>query len=159
MELDRQPRKRISQVIPMIVIHPFAKKLQNGKENPKNYPYWKKLIALIDEPIVQVGITGEKQLVPDFRQNLPIAELKGLIAECRTWIAVDSFFQHLAWAERKQGIVLWSVSDPNIFGHPENINLLKDRSYLASNQFLWWDFTPHNSEAFVKPEEVIYHLG
>lgn len=143
----------------MIVIHPFAKPLQNGGVNPKNYPYWKELFALIDEPIIQVGVEGEEQLVSDFRQNLPIAELKALIAECRTWVAVDSFFQHLAWAEGKQGIVLWSVSDPNIFGHKENINLLKDRSYLATNQFLWWDYTPHNLESFVKPEEVIYHLG
>ena len=143
----------------MIVIHPFAKPLQNGKVNPKNYPYWKELLALIDEPVIQVGVQGEEQLVPDFRKNLSIAELKELITECRTWVGVDSFFQHLAWSEGKQGIVLWSVSDPNIFGHPENINLLKDRSYLASNQFLWWDYTPHNPEAFVKLEEVIYHLG
>lgn len=143
----------------MIVIHPFAKPLQNGKVNPKNYPYWKELLALIDEPVIQVGVQGEEQLVPDFRKNLSIAELKELITECRTWVGVDSFFQHLAWSEGKQGIVLWSVSDPNIFGHPENINLLNNKSYLASNQFLWWDYTSHNPEAFVKPEEVIYHLG
>lgn len=143
----------------MIVIHPFAKPLQNGRVNPKNYPYWQELIVLINEPIVQVGVEGEQQLVPDFRKGLSIQELKGLIAECRTWIAVDSFFQHLAWSVGKPGIVLWSVSDPIIFGHPENVNLLKDRKHLADNQFLWWDYTPHNSEAFVKPEEVIYHLG
>lgn len=143
----------------MIVIHPFAKPLQNGRVNPKNYPYWQELIALINEPIVQVGVEGEQQLVPDFRKGLSIQELKGLIAECRTWIAVDSFFQHLAWSVGKPGIVLWSVSDPIIFGHPENVNLLKDRKHLADNQFLWWDYTPHNSETFVKPEEVIYHLG
>jgi len=143
----------------MIVIHPFAKPLHNGKTNPKNYPYWKELIALIDEPIVQVGVEGEEELVPDFRKNLSISDLKQLISECRTWVGVDSFFQHLAWSVGKKGIVLWSVSDPNIFGHPENLNLLKDRKYLAANQFLWWDYTPYNKEAFVKPEEVIYHLG
>jgi ADP-heptose:LPS heptosyltransferase len=142
----------------MIIIHPFAKPLKNGKVNPKNYPYWKELISKIDEPIVQVGVTGEEQLVKDFRQNLSIEELEALIAECRTWIAVDSFFQHLAWRAGKKGIVLWSVSDPNIFGHPENINLLKDRVNLASNQFLWWEFTEHDENKFVKPAEVINHL-
>jgi ADP-heptose:LPS heptosyltransferase len=142
----------------MIIIHPFAKKLQNGKENPKNYPYWKELIALIDEPIIQVGIKGEKQLVPDFRKDLTTNELRTLIKECRIWIGVDSFIQHLAWFEKKQGIVLWSVSDPNIFGHKENINLLKDRVYLAKNQFLWWDFTEYNEEAFIKPDEVLKFL-
>jgi len=142
----------------MILIHPYAKKLMNGKENPKNYPYWKELIALIDEPIIQVGIEGEEPLVHEFLKNLPIARLRELIAECRIWIGVDSFFQHLAWDCKKQGIVLWSVSDPLIYGHPENINLLKSRNYLADNQFLWWDFTKYNPDAFVKPEEVLKYL-
>jgi len=142
----------------MILISPYSKKLVNGKQNPKNYPYWKELIKLIDEPIIQVGIDGEEQLVPEFCKNLPIARLKELIAECRTWIGCDSFFQHLAWDCKKPGIVLWSVSDPLIYGHSENINLLKSRDYLATNQFLWWDFTEYNLDAFVLPEEVVKFL-
>jgi ADP-heptose:LPS heptosyltransferase len=142
----------------MILISPYSKKLVNGNRNPKNYPYWKELIALIDEPIVQVGIDGEEQLVDDFRKNLSLNELGKLIDDCRTWISCDSFVQHFGWSRGKKGIVLWSVSDPNIYGHPENINLLKDRSYLAKNQFLWWDFVEYNPDAFVSPEEVIYNL-
>lgn len=139
----------------MIIIHPFAKKLINGGENPKNYPYWKELISKINEPIIQIGVEGEEQLVDDFRKNLSIAELTKLLAQCKTWIGVDSFFQHLAWHSGVKGIVLWSVSDPLIFGHPENINLLKSRAHLATNQFLWWDATPHDPSRFVKPEMVI----
>ena len=142
----------------MIIIAPFAKELRNGKENPKNYPYWEELISLIKEPIVQVGIEGEKQLVPDFRKNLSILELRQLIQECRTWVGIDSFFQHLAWDENKKGILLWGPSDPNIFGHPENINLLKDRKYLVPNQFLWWEATEHQAERFVTPIEVFNYL-
>lgn len=142
----------------MIIIHPYAKPLQSGKQNPKNYPYWQELIALINESIVQIGVIGEQQLVPDFRTNLPVIELRRLIKECRTYIAVDSFFQHLAWSEQKQGIVLWSVSDPRIFGHDCNINLLQNRDYLSANQFLWWDATEYNIDAFMKPQEVIKFL-
>jgi ADP-heptose:LPS heptosyltransferase len=146
----------------MILISPYAKALNNGNTNPKNYPYWEELIAWIQInvgfDIVQVGIEGEKQLVNDFRKNLPIKELKTLIQECDIWIGCDSFFQHLAWTMKKKGIVLWSVSDPNIFGHPENINLLKDRSYLVQKQFLWWEFVAHNPEAFVKPLEVVKYI-
>lgn len=138
----------------MILISPFSRKLLNGKQNPKNYPYWELLVKLVSEPIVQVGLEGEKQLVPDFRTNLSIEELRQLVKECRTWISCDSFLQHLGWDEGKPGIVLWSVSDPNIFGHPENINLLKDRKYLSPNQFFWWDHIEHNPEAFVAPEVV-----
>ena len=142
----------------MIIISPYAQKLKNGKTNPKNYPYWRELIAQINEPIIQVGVEGEKQLVDNFVKNRHIDELCTLLKDCRTWIGVDSFFQHLAWREGKQGIVLWGPSDPLIFGHPENINLLKDRKYLAPNQFLWWEQTEHLAERFVDPSEVLKHL-
>jgi len=142
----------------MILISPYSKPLQNGKRNPKNYPYWKELLSLISEEVVQVGVDGEEQITQQFLKNLPVARLRELIAECRIWIGCDSFFQHLAWDCGKPGVVLWSVSDPLIFGHPENINLLKSRNYLAQNQFLWWDFTEYNPDAFVKPEEVIKFL-
>jgi len=159
MEVERQLRVSFSEDVRMIIISPFSKKLINGKRNPKNYPYWKELIELIDEPIIQVGVEGEEQLVKDFRKNLPVSELRKLLQECRTWVSCDSFFQHLGWDEGKQGIVLWSVSDPLIFGHPENINLLKDRSNLVENQFLWWEFVEHKSDRFVKPKEVLAHLN
>lgn len=142
----------------MIIISPYSKALKSGKPNAKNYPYWKELIRLIKEPIVQVGIESEEQLVDDFRKNLSLKELETLVNECRTWISCDSFFQHFAWDKKKYGIVLWSVSDPLIFGHTENINLLKDRKNLVSNQFLWWEDTEHDPDKFVQPEEVLKYL-
>lgn len=142
----------------MIVIAPYAKPLHSGKQNPKNYPFWKELLVMIDEPVVQVGTANEEQLVDDFRPDLSVEQLRALIHECRIWIACDSFFQHLAWAEGKRGIVLWSVSDPNIYGHTENINLLKGREYLAENQFLWWENYDNNPDAFVIPQDVQVHL-
>jgi ADP-heptose:LPS heptosyltransferase len=144
----------------MIIIAPYAQKLRTGKENPKNYPFWEVLVQEMRkiEHVVQVGVEGEKQLVPDFRKNLPIADLRRLIQECRTWVGVDSFFQHLAWDEGKPGIVLWGPSDPLIWGHPENTNLLKDRSHLVENQFIWWEATEHRNDRFVKPSEVLKHL-
>jgi ADP-heptose:LPS heptosyltransferase len=144
----------------MIIISPYSKKLRTEKpqENPKNYPYWKELISLIDRPIVQVGVEGEEQLVPDFRKNLSIPELSTLIMECQTWIGVDSFFQHLCWDLGKPGIVLWGQSDPLIFGHPENTNLLVDRKYLREKQFWWWEQCEYKKECFVSPKEVVKFL-
>jgi hypothetical protein len=46
-----------------------------------------------------------------------------------------------------------------IFGHPENINLLKDRNNLVENQFLWWENTEHDANKFVSPEIVIESLN
>ena len=142
----------------MIIISPYAKKLRTEGINPKNYPWWPELIELIKEPIVQVGVEGEEPLVKDFRANLSIPELYALIEKCRTWISVDSFFQHLAWDAGKPGIVLFGQSDPLIFGHPENINLLKDRKYLREQQFWWWEQCEYKEDAFVRPEEVIKYL-
>jgi ADP-heptose:LPS heptosyltransferase len=142
----------------MIIIAPYAQKLRNGQNNPKNYPWWKQLIKMIDEPIIQVGVDGEEQLVDDFRKNLSLEELKPFVYDCRTWISVDSFFQHYAWDIGKPGIVLWGQSDPLIFGHPENTNLLKDRKYLREKQFWLWEQCDYNTEAFVKPEEIIKYL-
>ena len=155
MELDWHFGRCIQEDVFMIIISPYSKKLMNGKENPKNYPYWAELLAMIDEPIIQIGVEGEQRLVRDFRTNLPLNDLRGLLKECRTWIGVDSFFQHLAWIEGKKGIVLWSVSDPLIFGHWENVNLLKDRKNLSPTQFLWWEDQPYNNDAFMDPKEVI----
>ena len=142
----------------MIIISPYSKPLRNGLENPKNYPYWEELITQIKEPIVQVGVDEEKQLVEDFRKNLTIPELRTLIGECRTWISVDSFFQHLAWDCGKPGIVIFGQSDPQIFGHPENINILKHRFYLREQQFWWWEQCEYRKDAFVKPAEVLKYL-
>jgi ADP-heptose:LPS heptosyltransferase len=145
----------------MIIIAPYAQKLRNGKENPKNYAHWEELVYELQKSmhVVQVGVEGEKQLAPDFRTNLPIPALRELLWQCDTWIGVDSFFQHLAWDEGVSGIVLWGPSDPLIYGHPENINLLKDRKYLAPNQFLWWEQTEYLAERFVEPQEVMKHLN
>jgi ADP-heptose:LPS heptosyltransferase len=144
----------------MIIIAPYAQKLRTGKENPKNYPYWELLVEELQKTmhVVQVGVAGEKQLVPDFQTNLPISSLRELLWRCKTWISVDSFFQHLGWDEGIKGIVLWGPSDPLIYGHPENINLLKGRKHLAKNQFLWWEATEHKNERFLKPSEVLEYL-
>ena len=138
----------------MIIIAPYAKRMPNGQENPKNYPYWPELIKMIEEPIIQIGVEGETQLVPDFRKNLSMDQLGELVKECRTWIGVDSFFQHLCWDQGKPGVVIFSQSDPNIFGHKENINVLKDRKYLRQQQFWLWTQAEYLIEAYVSPEEV-----
>lgn len=142
----------------MIIISPYAKFMRNGKQHPKNYPYWDKVIEKIKEPIIQVGIEGETQLVEDFRKNLSLNELAKLVNECKTWIGCDSFFQHFCWDLNKPGIVIFSQSDPNIFGHKENINLLKDRKYLREKQFWWWEQTDFIKEAFVEPDVVLNEL-
>jgi ADP-heptose:LPS heptosyltransferase len=143
----------------MIIISPYAKFMRNGQKHPKNYPFWQEVINHIAEPIVQVGIEGEQPIVSDFRKNLPLSELAELVKSCNTWISCDSFFQHFCWDLGKPGIVIFSQSDPNIFGHPENVNILKDRKYLREKQFWIWEQAEYNDEAFVHPQVILHSLA
>jgi ADP-heptose:LPS heptosyltransferase len=78
-----------------------------------------------------------------------------LINKCNVWIAVDNFFQHLAFMGGKRGIVIFSQSDPEIFGHKENVNLLKGRQYLRERQFDIWETSEYKEEVFVTSIDVI----
>jgi ADP-heptose:LPS heptosyltransferase len=142
----------------MIIISPYSKFMRNGQKHPKNYPYWEEVLKHIKEPVVQVGISGETQMVSDFRQNLPLPELAKLVNESKTWMSCDSFFQHFCWDLGKPGIVVFGQSDPNIFGHPENINLLQDRKYLREKQFWIWEQAEFIEDAFVNPDVIIEAL-
>jgi ADP-heptose:LPS heptosyltransferase len=141
----------------MILISPFSNTLRNGKKNPKNYPvdYWKKLISIIgDKNVVQIGAIGEERLATDCRFGLPFNVIKELIDKCDFFISVDTFLPHMANHYGKHGIVIFSQSDPKIFGYPENINLLNDKKHLRTNQFWIWEQCNYKENAFVKPEVV-----
>lgn len=144
-----------------ILIFPWARGMRNEKQHPKNYPFWKELIALLQSEghhVIQTGVNDEEKIVDDVRQGLSLSELKALILECDAWIGIDSFGQHYCWDLGKKGIVLFGQSDPDIFGHPENINLLKDRKYLREKQFWLWEQCDANDEAFVSPDIVVEAL-
>jgi ADP-heptose:LPS heptosyltransferase len=141
-----------------IIISPYSRGMRNGKLNPKNFPYWKEVINLLIQnghEVIQVGVEGEEGLVSDFRKGLSLDKLKELINECDTWISVDNFFNHLANHTSKIGIVIFGMSDPKIYGYPQNINLLKDRKYLREKQYDIWECCEFDENVFVKPEAVL----
>ena len=144
--------------MPKIIISPYSRKLRNGKPNPKNYPWWPELIKLLREKnnyVVQVGVKGEKEFeVDEVQFSKPLAELITLLNECDNWISVDNFFQHLAYVHNKPGIVIFGQSDPNIFGHKENTNILKDRNYLRALPFDIWERIEQTDECFVEPKII-----
>lgn len=141
-----------------ILIFPWARGMRNGKPHPKNYPFWSELIEKLQasgHEIIQTGYPGEPPLVKDVRPGLNLTELAVLIKSVDTWIGIDSFGPHYCWDLGVPGIVLFGQSDPVIFGHPENINLLKDRKYLRERQFWLWEQAEANDDAWVTPDEVI----
>lgn len=146
-----------------IVIAPYSAQLVS-RLNAKNYPWWERLVELLNREgyeVVQIGVSGEDRIegVGLFVTNWPFAKIKDLINQSATWISVDSWLPHFCHCERlKAGIVLWGPSDPRIFGYRENVNLLRDRSYLRHFQYAPWDEVEFNANAFVYAENVLPHV-
>ena len=126
-----------------------TKPLRNGKRNPKDYPYWEELKTLL---------TSNNYEVLDLDYELPIPELRKLLLSTNIIIGVDSFIQHYCWSIKKPCIVLFGKSDPLIFGHKENVNILKDRMYLRVNQFDTWENESYNEEVFTKADQVFKEI-
>ena len=145
-----------------ILISPYSKYLRNGAVNPKNYPYWEELVSKLKNrghEIIQIGVANEKKLVEDCRFNMTLPQLEDLLKECDLFISVDNFIPHMAhYIGAGQGIVLFGQSDPNIFGYPENINLLRDRKHLREKQFDMWEAVGFNPDVFVYPDIVMSNL-
>lgn len=142
-----------------IIISPYSKQLR-GKDtpHPKNYPFWPELIQLLkDHEVIQIGVKGEVELVDTCKFNLTTPELIKLTSDMDCFISVENFFPHFVnynFKSEKRGVVLFSKSDPEIFGYPQNINLLKDKKYLRPDQFGMWESTDFIKEAFTEPAEV-----
>ena len=146
-----------------IVIAPFAAKLPTGILNAKNYHAWPELIALLNaegHEVIQVAGHGEDRLegTAMFLQAFPLDKLEEVLREADCWISVDSWLPHFCATMRlPTGIVLWSQSDPRIWGYKHNINLHKPE-YLRQWQYAPWYDVPHNSDAFVDPQTVMEAL-
>jgi ADP-heptose:LPS heptosyltransferase len=147
----------------MIIISPWSRNLRTGGPSPKNYPHWEGLIKLLKgyNDIIQIGSGKEPKLVSSSSCvfNLPLDELASkYIMPCSFWVSVDNFLQHMCYHLKKPGVVIWGPSDPTIFGYQENLNILKDRSYLRPNQFVFWEQCVPDRKAFLKPHEIIDQL-
>lgn len=147
----------------VILISCWAKPLRSGGWNAKNpsKEWWYKIIKLLKEKgymVWQCGQGAEIKLKFADRHlwDKDLWALAQDIKSCTAWASVDNFFHHFALLQcQKPGVVIWSQSDPEIFGHDKNINLLKDKQYLRPKQFELWENATYNKDAFVEPEEVI----
>jgi len=141
-----------------IIISPYTSRLKNGMRNAKQYPFWKELVSLLKERNIytlQVGVNGEERIGSnDYKMNLSLYELKEILFEYDTFISVDNFFHHFAHYYKKTGIVIWSKSDPILFGYSDNMNILKDRKYLRPDQFGVWSMCKYEKEAFYSAKEI-----
>lgn len=154
------PSTRVIKKI--VLVSPWSHKLPTGEENPKNFPYWQELIPMMKDAgcyVIQVGIAGEILIGADeVVFNASFERLKELLDNADTFLSVDSFFPHFAHYHGRHGVVIFSQSDPNLFGYPENLNILKSTDYLRKEQFWLWTQAKFNKEAFISSKEVLDKL-
>lgn len=143
-----------------VVLAPFANQLPDDKPNPKNLPVseWQALVKLLREAdiyTIQIGAAGEPFIGADEMQFNPSNDtLSRIVNEMSSFISVDTFFQHYATFHGKNGVVIFSQSDPNIFGHPSNVNLLKTRDSLRAEQYQLWTQTEYDESLFPSVSNV-----
>ncbi len=145
-----------------IIISPYSRQLINESKNAKNYHYWEELTELLKEQeykIIQIGTKDEITISSsdDLQIDLPLKAIAKLISESDLWISVDNFLPHFCnWKQiETQGIVIFSKSDPEIFGYSQNINIFKDKKYFRENQFITWEEQEYDKNAFIDPREIL----
>lgn len=148
----------------MLILSPYSKPTPDGSPNAKNYPHWQKVVDVVSKtiPVVQIGVDGEQRLdnVKAFLKP-KLHELKDILGhdDCRAFASVDNFLQHYVktYVPNLRGVVVFSRSDPYIFGYRENRNLLKDKKFLRPRNEQWWLWSQcaYDPDAYVEPSEVV----
>ena len=145
-----------------VIISPYSQKMRNGKQNPKNFPYWQRVVDLMNQQgyaVDQIGV-GEEKKLDGIRNYYFDLRLPVLVERLRSGydliMSVDNFLPHFmnTLLIPVNFIVVFSKSDPNIFGYPQNTNVLKDRKYLRPDQFNIWEQCEYQEEAFISGEEL-----
>lgn len=148
-----------------IILSLFARVTPEGKPCAKNYPFAEELVRELNKKYhtIQIGVKGEPILnAAETKFDLSLPELIELSRAARTFVAVDNFYPHFMnhYFPEKRGLVLFSQSDPKIFGYKQNVNLLKDRRFLrvGEEQFSFWTGTICRANAHVSYKKVAEEL-
>ena len=142
-----------------VAIFPFA--ANNGLvtgETPKAWPYFKELVEMLSAKGVechQFCASEPTEYCDTVFRNTPLSKLHAKVKEYDTFVSVDSFYQHMNHCgDKKIGVVIFTVSDPKIYGYPYNKNILKDEKYLRNNQYLLYRYEDLNRNACPEPHAV-----
>jgi hypothetical protein len=144
-----------------IVISPYSRSVPKSMVNPKDYPLWVEVVRDLHArgfTTTQIGVEGEPSIGAHERvRNPSFREIVEMVEDAVTWISVDNFLPHLCRCHGlQQGVVIFSRSDPKLFGYPKNTNLLLDPVFLRKDQYGVWERSePVNDASFVPPSAVV----
>ncbi|MGB3181582.1 MAG: glycosyltransferase family 9 protein [Cyclobacteriaceae bacterium] len=116
---------------------------------------WNRLVKeMPDHTFVQLGL-GDEQPVEgavDMRGKTDVRQAMAIVKACDKFVGVDSFLAHASSAVHTPGVVLFGDSSPDIFGHPNNINISKKLPCSPCNEFLDGKPCPYNIECMTSIE-------
>lgn len=158
---------------PTLIISPYSRPLKSLGINPKNFLQWEIVVdgLLARFPtlkILQVCYkSGEKGLIDskihpdtDYLFFSSVHDLGPYFRMPIVWASVDNFFPHLcAVSKGPPGVVIFSKSDPSIFGYPTNHNLHSIPTRFRPNQFDFWEACNYDPDAFPSANSVIDAIG
>lgn len=143
-----------------ILISPYSNELKE-RRNAKNYPHWRELVGLLrlhGHKVYQIGLPHEQPIGSDgFLTNYKLNNIKDLLTKFDMFMSVDNFFPHYVNLYRKdmKGFVIFSRSDPKIYGYRQNFNILKDERYLRPDQWGLWKDCEFLEESFYTASEIL----
>lgn len=131
--------------------------------NLKSYPYWGPVVRAIRDAglsVTQLGVDGDTMLdVDEFLLNRPMGDLRDRIARATLALSVDTWLHHAAHALGVPAVVVWTVTDPLVYGYRSHTNLIGSGESLTANQFgfmdAMWAGMKSTPPAYVTPAQIV----
>jgi ADP-heptose:LPS heptosyltransferase len=131
-----------------------------GSSNKMWLPmHWEALVrSMPDHTFLQIGLPNEAKVesAVDLRGKVSFREALALIKHADSFLGIDSSFAHATNAFNIPGVVLFGATNPEIWGHPNNINLYKRLRCSPCIDLLYNSRCPYNQlcMAQITVEEV-----
>jgi len=128
----------------------------NSAGKAKEWPFFEELISLNPEVnFVEVLIEGQNPTKGAAAMYGTRKEILQELKDSDMFISIDSWLQHLASMQTdKLGLVIFSRSNPAIFGYPKFANVFENTKYFKSNPYEAWSPVDIMTEAFPSIEIV-----
>ncbi len=144
-------KKKLLKYTNPIIIH-ISSRCSKNQEWPLER--WEELVKQLPEfTFIQIGLTKTDSKVKgtvDLRNTTTIQEAIALIKYSKLFLGVDSVFAHAANAVNIKGIVLFGPSNPEIWGHDNNMNIYKNVNCAPCIDIIEGQACPHEKKCMTK---------
>lgn len=150
-----------------LVLSPYSRPLRSLGPNPKNFPHWEEVVdtllsrfnLVVKQEVYLYKGQPSSDRVHSKVQVLPFTSVHQLVSpilESTCWASVDNFLPHLCnLIKADPGVVVFSKSDPSIFGYHYNKNLHSLAPRFRPDQFNLWEQCQYDDAAFPLVQSVV----